>query len=162
MIALLFVHVLVCVPGEQGLFALTGFIPPEERLMPCGVELEHRFLGPDDETWEKELIGITVLSHLWGDDMREMGFGVPYRAPVPLTRDQALLNLPHASEVEGGPILSFLGEHALTYSFDEQNRTCLVDWDPVADSGVYTFRYFYENCSLAAPEWIMGQAGSGP
>ncbi|GEM_PF-6620341 len=160
MIALLFV--LVCVPGEQGLYELTGFIPGEERLMPCGVELEHRYLGPDDETWDTEVIGITLLSHLWGDEMREMGFGVPYCAPVPLTREQARMNLPGVSGGESGPVLSVCGEHVLAYSFDCLNRTVTVNWDPVADSGVYTFRYFYESCSLAAPEWIMGQDGSGP
>jgi len=159
---------LVCAladPGLGGMYELTGFIPPDERLAPCRVELEHRFLGPDDQTWTEEVIGVALLSHLWGDGMREMGFGVPYCAPVPLTRDQALLRLPCALAVEGGAILSSVGEHALTYNFDELDRTVTVDWDPVADSGVYTFRYFYEGgagvSAETRPIWIVPESPEG-
>ena len=146
----------LAIAGQTGMHALTGFIPPDKRLMPLGVELEHSYLGTDDETWETELIVILALSPLWGDEMREMGFGVPWCAPVPLTRDQALSGLPGASELAGGPVMSVCGEHTLTYGFDAMDRTVSVDWDPVADSGVYTFRYFYTGLSEAGrPVWTI-------
>lgn len=153
MISLLF---LLAVVGGEGMFALTGFIPPEDRLMPYLVVLEHRFLGPDDETWETGRTGIGDLSPLWGDGMREMGFGEPWCAPVPLTRDQALSGLPGASELADGSVMSVCGEHTLTYGFDGLNRTVAVDWDPVADSGVYTFLYSYDDPEGSGrPVWII-------
>jgi hypothetical protein len=151
------------VPGSSRTLLLSPLIPEADRLMPTGVELEHTFLGPDDETWVTERITVTLLTRQCGDAMRLMGVDGPFQAPAPLTRDQTLVLIPGATEVEAQGarwVLATLGdgEYSLSYFFDEQGRTAEVDWDPTADSGSYRFYYSYENCSESSedcrPLWI--------
>ncbi len=147
----------------SGFCLLVPVIPESDRLMPSVVEFELRRLAEDDAGWEAETISVTLLTSVWGDPMRGMGTDFPYMAPVPLTREQALSFLPEAVEtsIAGSlRVMSFIGdgEHTLVYIFDEAGRTIGVDWDPVADSGVYVFRYSYlpnpGDEAVESPEWI--------
>lgn len=124
----------------------------EARLHPGRIVLERMLLGEDDSTWVSETFEIYCMTRFWSDGARP---GVPdslLPAPAPMTMAHAFLFLPGAIE-SGRSVLCITSENTFTYSFDHLGRTVEVDWDPVADSGVYRFRYWYEP-SDDPPEWI--------
>jgi hypothetical protein len=131
---------------------LVPAIPVEERLAPGRAELEYVHLGEDDSTWVTERLDIGVLTRFWGDAMRDITSLDPLPAPGPVTRDQALGFLPGATGIDGS-VLFMTDEHCFTYEFDSLGRAVEIDWDPVADSGAYRFRYWY--CpSESPPVWV--------
>lgn len=128
------------------------------RLAPCRVELEHKFLGPDDATWITKRTAAFELVRAWGERRAEAsrGAGIDWEsapiAPIPLTRAQAssLLDGGRANTSVQGHAMAQIGEDGFDYAFDDSGRTIRVDWDPVADSGVYVFHYQYD-CPSAPP-----------
>lgn len=139
--------------GEPGLdIQLVPDLPMEDRLHPGRVELAHTHLGDDDSTWVTDVVEIGEMTRFWGDLMRGIGSYSPLLAPGPMTREQLLSSLPDPMEV-GESVLYLSGEHSFGFSFDSLGRIIRIDWDPVADSGIYRFHYSYEP-SDDPPVWV--------
>jgi hypothetical protein len=128
-------------------------IAPAERLVPCRIELEHRFLGADDVTWETHRTPVRRMVRDWARERWEVDWDRAPIAPIPLTVQQArtLLPAPHLEQTATASwIWAEIDDGSFSYFFDDKGRTVRVDWDPNADSAAYVFHYTYE-CSPPAP-----------
>jgi hypothetical protein len=153
--------ILSSIPRQEGILILAQPVPEDARLQPTWVELEHRYLGPDDSTWVTEIAPVFLLSVQFDDAMRGWSEDGVLHAPVPLTYDQALVLIPGTAvgEIEGARwVLVLLDDCTFTYHFDDAGRTVRVEMDPTADSAVYWFSYGYDACPDSAaetePSWI--------
>ena len=144
--------VMGCAPTATGVIVAQP-ITPAERLAPCCIELEHRFLGDDDVTWETHRTPVRRMVRDWARERWEVDWDRVPIAPIPLTVQQArtLLPAPHIEQTETASwIWAEIDDGSFSYSFDDKGRTIRVDWDPNADSAAYVFHYTYE-CSPPAP-----------
>lgn len=126
-------------------------------LTPCRVVLHHKYRDVDvsDDTWKSVEVPVHRFSEGdWGA-LREVDWLHDPVAPVPYPFEH-LLGLSGAEQIELPVAASndrdrpvkwiqvLLDDEALTYAFDTRGRPVEIDWDPVADSSVYVFRYAYD------------------
>ena len=127
-------------------------ISAPERLRPCQVVLRHTTYDERSRSPTTQTLTIRRLVRRWTDDLREGEWHDV--APIPLTLAQARALLPEPTELTGQrgvEVLATVGDGQLSYRFDARRRTSVVDWDPVADSSTYEYRYAYECRSAPGP-----------
>lgn len=127
-------------------------ISAPERLRPCQVVLRHTTYDERSRSPTTQTLTIRRLVRRWTDDLREGEWHDV--APIPLTLAQARALLPEPTELTGQrgvEVLATVGDGQLSYRFDARQRTSVVDWDPVADSSTYEYRYAYECRSASGP-----------
>lgn len=135
-------------------------IPLAERLRPCRVDFDHSFLGEDDERWEVTTTPVRGLVWDWEAAGRSADWARAPVAPIPMTLAQARALRESANNVAettiAGATVVFVhfADSVFAYAFDDRGRSVEVDWDPVADSATYRFRYAY-TCDTGAtpPAW---------
>jgi hypothetical protein len=156
------VGILSSMPRQEGILILAQPVPEEERLQPESVVLEYRYWWQDEQYWEEAVYPVRFLSAEYGEEMLYPAEDGTVHAPVPLTWEQAQSLVPGAAvgEIEGARwVLVLLDDCSFAYYFDGEGRTGRVVMDPVADSGVYTFTYNYEEPvdprGWIRPTWVI-------